>query len=86
MKEKETDLVLAEFAGHSNYGDAKHLLEKSPDVYLRHNDENGDWMWSVESVLNREFWFNAFLTRVDAAAWCEKVGLKVIGVENMKEG
>ena len=76
------DKVLVEFAGRSNYEEARDLLAQSRRVWLRHNSDNGEWMWAVEAEANREFWFNAFLTRADADAWCAGADLTVIGVEN----
>lgn len=78
----EADLVLAEFAGGRACGVARDLLKQSRNVWLRHNDENGEWMWAVEAAANREFWFNAFLTRADAEAWCAAASLTVVGAED----
>lgn len=76
------DKVLELFLTDRGYDEAEALLARSRRVWLRHNDDNGEWMWAVEAEANREFWFNAFLTRSEAMRWCDEAGLTVVGFED----
>jgi len=77
----DRDKALELFANPIERGRAKVLLAQSREVAIRRNDENGEWMWAIEAMVDREFWFNAFLTRADAERWATEVGLVVVKVE-----
>ncbi len=55
------------------------LIEAKAPVTIYHNDETGEWLWSVACVSDSEFWLDSFDTEKEAVAYCEKNGLPIVG-------
>jgi hypothetical protein len=84
VEKMDKDLALVDVPD-SRLSRAKFLLSQSRDVFIRHNDEGGEWMWSIEASIDRAFWFNAFLTRDEAVQWAANAGLNIAGIENGRD-
>ncbi len=56
-------------------------------VKIYHNNESGDWKWSVVDANDPEFWLNSFDTKQKALDFCEKHGLFIVEViKRLKDG
>lgn len=55
-------------------------LLKDPDfkVGIRHNNETGDWQWSVEGP--RNFWMWSYDTLAEARILCAQMGWPVVSI------
>lgn len=53
------------------------------NVYIRFNDDTGEWMWSIEKEEDREYWLDAFKTCEEAKEYCNKLGLTVNKIEKI---
>lgn len=51
------------------------------NIYIRYNNDNGQWLWSVEKEEDRELWLDAFQTCKEAKEYCDQLGLIVNGIE-----
>ena len=59
----------ADVAGKT-YRQALYLVTRPNfSVYIDHNDEIGEWLWSVV-VTGTDFWLESFDTREEAIEWC----------------
>lgn len=67
----------------------KKYLADHVNVNIIHNDDIGEWLWSVEVVNSDEFWLDSFKTKEEAVEYCEKHELKIVEIDSkltMEEG
>lgn len=50
---------------------------KSTRVFIRHNNDTGEWLYSVEVVNSAGFWLNSFETQKEALDYISKNNLKM---------
>jgi hypothetical protein len=59
----------------------KLLSGEIPSVFLNHNDENGEWMWSIQPFVTfgnlGEYWLDAKKTKKEAEQVCREMGWKI---------
>lgn len=53
-------------------------LKSKVQVKIYHNNETGEWLWSVTDASDPEFWLNSFDTEQEAHDFCNKHGLQVL--------
>jgi hypothetical protein len=61
-------------------------IKSKVDVTIYHNNEAGDWQWSIDVNIDPGFWLDAFPTKQEAIKFCKKHGLKITKESNAKTG
>lgn len=59
----------------------KYYIDNKYPVSIYHNNEAGEWLWSI-CVDDTDFWLNSFKTKRDALAYCQKNKIPVTKVYN----
>jgi len=53
------------------------IADKDTRVFINHNDETGEWLYSVQVVDSDGYWLNSFVTEQEAIQYIEKNGLQM---------
>lgn len=56
------------------------LIARKAPVKIYHNDEAGDWQWTIQDANDLDFWLASFETEQEVIGFCEKHALPIVEV------
>lgn len=55
-----------------------YIQDPSTRVYVKHNRDTGEWLFSVAVVNSGDFWLDSFETELDALTFIKEKKLKMV--------